>query len=532
MSELSSTPEGAFASRYTLQRELGRGGMATVFLATDGKHGRDIALKLIRPELAAAVGSDRFLREIEITAGLNHPHILPLLDSGVDNGLIYFVMPFVAGGSLRSLLRAQEHLPLEAVLRICREVASALDYAHDRGVVHRDIKPENILFNEGLAVVADFGIATAVGAAPKDQLTRTGAALGTLGYMSPEQALGREGLDARTDIYSLGSVLYEMLLGGTPVSWPGPEDVKLGRLDDAPPAHRLRLDDLPGRVEQVLTKALALRSDDRFRRAGELADALEAASERTRTFSEGQVKKLLERAAELQVTETPEPGSLTMGAVEQVAAQVGIPPEHVRAAAMDLTPAPPSARPPAGVPAAIPMVGGEWRRQKAGRWNQLVTDHVIEGEVPESAYGTLVEQIHTTLGVAGHVSVVGGALTWSPAAHSERTRAVVITVTPRRGQTTIHIEETLEIRGFRKLIFPAAGLSAGAFAALIGEGIGMGEPAGPIFALGAVAMGIAAAFHGMTKVDADEKGPQLAGLARRLGDLAEDEIERKRLKGG
>jgi hypothetical protein len=221
-----------------------------------------------------------------------------------------------------------------------------------------------------------------------------------------------------------------------------------------------------------------------------------------------------------------------MGAVEQVAAQVGIPPEHVREAAKELKPSATSRALSRAEPQPIPAAGGEWRKQKAGRWNQLVTDHVIDGEVPESAYGTLVEQIHTTLGVAGHASVVGGALTWSPAAHSERTRAVVITVTPRRGQTTIHIAETLEIRGFRKLIFPAAGLSGGAFAALIAEGIGMGEPAGPMFALAAVGAGIAAAFHGMTKMDADEKGPQLAALARRLGDLAEDELERKKPKGG
>ncbi len=524
---------GALASRYTLEGELGRGGMATVYLAKDVKHGRDVALKVIRPELAAAVGSERFLREIQITARLNHPHILPLLDSGAEGALLYYVMPFVSGGSLRRLLGSDTEVPLEGVLRIIQEVASALDYAHHRGVVHRDIKPENILFNEGLAVVSDFGIALAVSSAPREQVTRTGAAVGTLGYMSPEQALGRSELDARTDVYSLGCVAYEMLTGGTPASWPGPEDVKLGRLDEVPDDHRRRLDRLPGRIEQVLARALALRPGDRFGDAGELARELASSSERTRSFSDAQVRELLDRAAEIQVQEPEDRGALTMGAIEQVAAQVGIPPEHVRKAAEELT----SADPPTSLsrrrPTRVPAIGGEWHRRKSGRWHQLVTDHVLEGEVPESAFGTLVEQIQTSLGVVGHASVVGGSLTWSPAAHSEATRAVVISVTPRRGQTAIHIEETLEIRGFKRAIFPVGGLTGGAFGALIGmEVLGLGEPAGPLFAIMCVVAGIATAFFTATKLDADAKGPQLSALAARLGELAEDEIERKRLGSG
>jgi hypothetical protein len=523
MSDLAGGTRGALASRYSLERELGRGGMATVFLAKDLKHGREVALKVIRPELAAAVGAERFLREIEITAGLNHPHILPLLDSGAPEGLLFYVMPYVAGGSLRRLLHSDAELPLEAVLRIAREVASALDYAHNRGVVHRDIKPENILFNEGLAVVGDFGIAMAISSAPREKVTRTGAALGTLGYMSPEQALGTGELDAKTDVYSMGCVIYEMLVGGTPASWPGPEDVKLGRLTDLPAEHRRRLDAYPGRVEQVLARALALRAGDRYSNAGELVQGLVSASEKTPSFSESQVRQLLDRAAELQAQEPVDEGALTIGAVEQVAAQVGIPPEHVREAARELS---------RREPVSVPTVGGEWRRRKAGRWHQLVTDQVVEGEVPDSAYGTMVEQIQTSLAVVGHASVVGGSLTWSPAAHSEATRAVVISVTPRRGQTVIHIEETLEIRGFKKAIFPVGGLTAGAFGALIAEGLGMGEPAGPLFALLCVAGGIATAFFTATKLDAEEKGPQVTALARRLAELAEDEMERKKLGSG
>lgn len=532
MSDLAGGPRGALASRYSLERELGRGGMATVYLANDLKHGREVALKVIRPELAAAVGAERFLREIEITAGLNHPHILPLLDSGAPEGLLFYVMPFVAGGSLRRLLDSDAVIPLEAVLRIAREVASALDYAHNRGVVHRDIKPENILFNEGLAVVGDFGIARAVSSAPRQKVTRTGAALGTLGYMSPEQALGTGELDARTDVYSLGCVIYEMLVGGTPASWPGPEDVKLGRLTDLPAEHRLRLDAYPGRIEQVLAKALALRSGDRYSNAGELVHGLVSASEKTPSFSESQVRQLLDRAAELQALEPVDEGALTIGAVEQVAAQVGIPPQHVREAARELSKGGPSQQLSRLEPTKVPALGGEWRRRKTGRRHQLLADQVVEGEVPESVYGTMVEQIQTSLGAVGHASLVGGSLTWSPAAQAEATRAVVVSVIPRRGQTVIHIEETLKIRGFKRAIIPAAGLMAGAFAALIAEGLGMGEPAGPIFALAWVAVGIATAFSTATKLDADEKGPQITALARRLAELAEDEIERKGLSPG
>jgi serine/threonine protein kinase len=231
-----STP--AFADRYTILREVGQGGMATVYLARDEKHRRDVALKILRQDLAAVVGSERFLREISITAGLNHPHILPLLDSGSADGLLFYVMPYVSGGSLRRLLTAGTPIPVEAVLRVVAEVSSALDYAHGRGVVHRDIKPENILFNEGLAVVSDFGIARAVSDAQRDGVTRTGLAVGTPGYMSPEQALGTGEVDARSDVYALGSVSYELLVGATPASWPGPEDVRLGRFADLPASRR------------------------------------------------------------------------------------------------------------------------------------------------------------------------------------------------------------------------------------------------------------------------------------------------------
>ncbi|NJD11301.1 MAG: serine/threonine protein kinase, partial [Gemmatimonadetes bacterium] len=302
------------AGRYELLREVGRGGMATVFLGNDLKHHREVALKVLRPDLAAIVGAERFLREIEITAGLNHPHILPLLDSGADEGVLFYVMPYVAGGSLRLLLSGGQ-VPLDAITRIAGDVASALDHAHARGVIHRDVKPENILFNEGLAVVADFGIARAVSGAAAGRLTTTGLSVGTLGYMSPEQALGTSELDARTDVYSLGSVVYELLMGATPAAWPSAEDVTLGRFDELPPEHRNRLDGYPGRVEQVLVRALALRPQHRYTSAGEFASALAAASQRTLPFTDEQVRQLLQRAAELQAAAPePPPAGLTIGA--------------------------------------------------------------------------------------------------------------------------------------------------------------------------------------------------------------------------
>ena len=215
----------ALSDRYTVERELGRGGTATVWLATDLRHDRPVALKVLNPELAAAVGPERFLHEIRTTARLTHPHILPLLDSGEADGFLYCAMPYVAGESLRARLEKEKQLPLDGALRIAREVADALSYAHAQGVVHRDIKPENILLESGHAVVADFGIARAIDVAGGTRLTETGIALGTPAYMSPEQASGDRDLDGRSDLYSLGCVLYELLAGVPPFSGPTAESL-------------------------------------------------------------------------------------------------------------------------------------------------------------------------------------------------------------------------------------------------------------------------------------------------------------------
>jgi len=207
--------KAALDGRYVIQRELGRGGMATVYLAHDPRHGRQVAIKVMHPELAAAVGAERFLREIALTAQLTHPHILPVYDSGTTDGVLFYVMPYVEGETLRHRLDREKQLPIPDALRIACEVADALSSAHDHGIVHRDIKPENILLEEGHAVVADFGIARAVTQAGGEKLTETGLAIGTPAYMSLEQATG-EDVDARSDIYSLACVLYEMLAGDPP----------------------------------------------------------------------------------------------------------------------------------------------------------------------------------------------------------------------------------------------------------------------------------------------------------------------------
>jgi serine/threonine-protein kinase len=212
--------KAALADRYAIEREIGSGGMAVVYLARDLRLDRTVALKVLRPELAASLGVERFIREIEIAGKLNHPNILPLYDSGEADGLLYYAMPYVEGESLRDLLAREQQLPLDEALRITREVADALSHAHAYGVIHRDIKPENIMFQSGHAVVSDFGIARAVTAAGGEKLTQTGVAVGTPVYMSPEQAAGVGTIDARSDVYALGCLLYEMLAGEAPFTGP------------------------------------------------------------------------------------------------------------------------------------------------------------------------------------------------------------------------------------------------------------------------------------------------------------------------
>ncbi len=264
------------AGRYTIERELGQGGMATVYLAHDLRHGRAVALKVLPPQLAWAIGVERFLREIQVAAGLQHPHILTVHDSGDADGLLYYVMPFVEGESLRQRLEREDRLPLPDALRIARDVLSALEYAHGRGIIHRDIKPENILLSAGEGMVADFGIARAIGVAGGERLTETGLAVGTPAYMSPEQVSGEAAVDGRSDLYSLACVLFEMLAGEPPFGGGTPLAVAAKRLTEtAPSLHTLR--DVPAGVEQALRRALAANPADRFPTAAAFREALAAA---------------------------------------------------------------------------------------------------------------------------------------------------------------------------------------------------------------------------------------------------------------
>lgn len=275
MSDLLSRLSGALADRYTIERELGRGGMATVYLATDLKHNRPVALKVLHPELAASVGHERFLREIEIVAGLTHPRILTLIDSGEADGLLYYVMPYVEGETLKERLGREGALPVEESLRIAREVADALAYAHEKGVIHRDIKPSNILFEAGHAVISDFGVARAVGVAGEADATATGLAVGTPKYMSPEQAAAGE-VDGRADVYALGCVLWEMLAGDAPFDGPTPHAILALKASDSTPSLRVRRKSVPPEVDGVIAKAMAPQAADRYGTAMDFERALAA----------------------------------------------------------------------------------------------------------------------------------------------------------------------------------------------------------------------------------------------------------------
>jgi eukaryotic-like serine/threonine-protein kinase len=269
----SSAFASALADRYVVRRELGRGGMATVYLVQDLKHDREVALKVLHEELAAALGPERFKREIRTTARLQHPHILPVLDSGEAAGRLWYTMPYVKGESLRERLRREVQLPVDAAIELTRQVAFALDYAHREGAIHRDLKPENILLADGQALLADFGVAKALDPVGEARLTESGIAVGTPAYMSPEQAAGGT-VDLRSDIYALGSVLYEMLTGEPPFTGLTPQAVLAKRVLEPVPHVRTLRETVPQAVEQALTRALAKVPADRFGSAGEFARSL------------------------------------------------------------------------------------------------------------------------------------------------------------------------------------------------------------------------------------------------------------------
>jgi eukaryotic-like serine/threonine-protein kinase len=274
MPELLTRLQSALADRYRLDREIGAGGMATVYLAQDLRHDRKVALKVLRPELAAVIGAERFLAEIKLTANLQHPHILPLFDSGEADSYLFYVMPFVQGETLRDRLTREKQLPVPDAVRIATEVASALDYAHRHGVVHRDIKPENILIHDGQALVADFGIALAASKASGARMTETGMSLGTPHYMSPEQAMGEREITARSDVYALGAVLYEMLTGDPPFTGSTAQAVVARVVTESPRPLVPQRHTIPRHVEAAVLTALEKLPADRFATAAEFAEAL------------------------------------------------------------------------------------------------------------------------------------------------------------------------------------------------------------------------------------------------------------------
>src|SRR5215204_1731873 len=265
----------ALADRYRIERELGQGGMATVYLAHDLRHERKVAIKVLRPDLAAVIGAERFLREIKTIAHLQHPHILGLIDSGEVGGTAWYVMPFVEGESLRDRLKREKQLAIADAVRLATEVAAALDYAHRHGVIHRDVKPENILLHDGAALVADFGIALAASKAGGERMTETGMSLGTPQYMSPEQAMGEREITAGADIYALGATTYEMLAGAPPFTGPTAQAIVAKIVASEPESLTALRKTVPPHVEDAVLTALEKVPADRFATASAFARALE-----------------------------------------------------------------------------------------------------------------------------------------------------------------------------------------------------------------------------------------------------------------
>ncbi|MGH7537608.1 MAG: serine/threonine-protein kinase [Gemmatimonadales bacterium] len=423
----------ALAERYELRRVLGRGGMAAVYLAYDGRHYREVALKVLRPDLAASLGTERFLKEIQIAARLTHPHILALHDSGEASGFLYYVMPHIEGASLRQRLEGGRSLGVEQALAIAAPIADALTYAHRMGVLHRDIKPENILFSQGHPIVADFGIAKAISTAGGANLTRTGFPLGTPGYMSPEQAAGLTDLDARTDVYSLAVVVYEMLVGEVPGRWPTEDAVRAGRFLEAAASHRTRLTGAGRLVEAALVRGLAIRHDQRTETPAQLMEALAGREPARRRYNEGEVQEIVKRASELEATTPTASGALTIGGVEALAAEVGIAPGTVRAAADSLRTSGGASLRPTEPVKSNPWLGGP---------TTVVIERIIEGEIPESEYSVMVDEARRFLRNVGQVNQLGRSFSWvaNPGA-SRRNLEVVVSI--RGGRTRITVQENL-----------------------------------------------------------------------------------------
>ena len=509
---------GAVADRYTVRSVLGRGGMATVYLADDKKHHRAVALKVLLPGLAAHLGVERFLKEIQIAARLQHPHILTLHDSGEAGGFLYYVMPFIDGGSLRQQLEGPPRRSFTAAqaMAIAEPVADALSYAHRMGVLHRDIKPENILFSQGHPIVADFGIAKAVSTAGGANLTRTGFPVGTPGYMSPEQAAGLTDLDERTDVYSLAVVIYEMLVGEVPGRWPTEDAVRVGRFLEASERHRTRLATLGSRIEAALVRGLAIRHDQRTATTAGLLEELKRSFGPRRRYDQDEVEEIVKRATELEASNKTASGAMTIGGVEALAGEVGVAPGLVRAAADSLqVPAPDVT---AGANRTNPWVAGP---------TELFFERVVEGELPESEYATVVEEIRRTLRNAGQVSQFGRSFSWVAARSPGIRRDLEVAVSIRRGQTRITIQENMtQLMG---AVFGGigGGMGGGGMGPIIGVGVGA------LHLVGAAVVAIIPLWLGVTYVTArtvyrrtaTRRARELEHLGNRLEVLVREIVE-------
>jgi len=517
--EIPADLAAALADRYTLRHVLGRGGMATVYLADDKKHYRAVALKVLLPGLAAFLGAERFLKEIQIAARLTHPHILALHDSGEAGGFLYYVMPYVEGGSLRQQLEGPPRRALSQAqaLAIAEPVADALTYAHRMGVLHRDIKPENILFLQGHPIVADFGIAKAVSTAGGANLTRTGFPVGTPGYMSPEQAAGLTDLDERTDVYSLAVVIYEMLVGDVPGRWPTEDAVRAGRFLEASASHRTRLTGLGSVIEGALVRGLAIRHDQRTATTAELIDDLSRTSASRRRYDKDEVQEIVKRATELEASNKTASGAMTIGGVESLAGQVGVRPELVRQAA-DAMQAPYIA------PGSLPP-------NRVNHWvagpTEFLFERVVDGELPESEYATIVEEIRRVMHNSGVVSQFGRSFSWTTVRGPGLRRELEVAVTVRRGQTRITVAESMGQTVGAVFGGIGGGMGGGGMGPIIGVGVGALHLAGPAVVF------IIPVWLGLTYLTArtvyrrvsSKRGRELEHLANRLAALAQELVE-------
>ena len=501
MPAVPETLRAALSGRYELEEVVGRGGMATVYRAHDPKHGRRVAVKVLRDDVGEAIGPERFLREIEIAARLTHPNILPLYDSGDAGGQLYYVMPFIEDETLRGLLSRVRLMDTDGAVEIVRRVADALDYAHGAGIVHRDIKPENILLPGGQPVVADFGIAKAASGATGPGLTRTGFALGTPGYMSPEQAAGMVDLGPATDVYALGVVAYEMLVGEVPRSWVTPDFLAQGRFLDAAPQHRTQLDRLPPGIERALLRALALRPEGRYPTTGDFAAALAAPE----TLSQ-------------PVRSWPDDFASDVPAVRE-------------------TPHPSTSR-----TSAAKLAPHETESGILGAPTTVVADRVVQAEVPSEALDDLVEEVRVAFRAVGHSSSTDRGIIWTARRPKESGSSlsldnmfnnddempdVLARVSVRHGRTRIHLEHRLgHIAGG---VFGGVwgGGGGGGLGVIFGVGLGaLGLPVALVFAGAFLWVGSTYSLsRSIYRSVVRAKQNALETLADRLAEQCEDAIE-------